>query len=219
MNSERAKSWATVAGMIAVIVAAAAGLRYAMSPNEVAPTAVRNPDALPPGVAIRVSRTEFIGYDDQTRKACVVRADTVDVSSDRSRMEARGNVEAELLDASTGKRRALISAGTVVFAGNSKTLQVGGKIICRAPGIDAANDLRVEADTLLWNVGAKQIVCPGEIVANLPNAKGTARGRDFTLDLSSREWTLQKFHGAFVVREGEGTAPPPFVNPLKGLPF
>ncbi|MBC8137605.1 MAG: hypothetical protein H8F28_17115 [Fibrella sp.] len=219
MNPDRARSWATITGIIVAILAVAAGLRYAMTPNR--PSAINrpNPDALPPGVSIRHRRSVFTGYDEQTRKAWVVRADTVEFSSDRSRVEARGNVEAELFDAPTGKRRALITAGTFVFTRNSKSLQVGGKIICQAPGKNDKSDLRVEADMLIWNVGAKQIICPGEVTAELPNGKGTARGRELTLDLPSREWTLQQFHGEFAFREGEGSVPPPFVNPLKGLPF
>ncbi|MBC7809189.1 MAG: hypothetical protein H7145_23895 [Akkermansiaceae bacterium] len=222
MNTDRARSWATVVGMIALTLAATAGLRYAISPNRSPSGGGRNPDALPPGVGIRVSQTEFTGYDDQggqTRKSWHVRADTVDFSSDRSRMEARGNVEAEIFDAPTGKRRALIRAVTVVFTRNSKTLQVGGKIVCQAPGSNDESDLRVEADTLIWNVGAKQILCPGAIVADLPNGMGETRGRDLTLDLTSRELVLNKFHGTFVAPEGEGSTPPPFINPLKGLPF
>lgn len=220
MNPDRARSWATVTGMILVVVLAVVGLRYAMTPNRAPSTNRRNPDALPPGVGIRFQRYVFTGYDDKTgRKAWLVRADKVEISSDRSRVEATGNVESELFDVPTGKRRALITAVSLVVARNSKTLQVGGKIVCQAPGKNDESDLRVEANTLIWNIGAKQIICPGEVVANLPNRKGKAQGRDLTLNLANREWEMQKFHGEFVVREGEGSTPPPFVNPLKGLPF
>jgi hypothetical protein len=220
MNPDRLKSWATVGGMIAFTVVAAAGLRYAISPNRPA-TIGTNPNPLPPGIAARVNRMEYTAYeyDGETRKTWVVHADVLDISSDKSRVEARGNVEAELLDAPTGKRRALITAPTAVFTRNSKTLQVAGKIVCQAPGTNIQNDLRVEAETLIWNIGAKQIMCPGEVVAVLPNRTGTARGRELTLDLTTREWSLQKFHGEFALREGQGNTPPPFVNPLKGLPF
>lgn len=220
MNSDRLKSWATVGGMVALAVVTAAGLRYAISPNRSASSGT-NPNPLPPGTGVRVNRTEFTGYeyDGETRKSWAVRADVLDISSDKSRVEARGNVEAELFDAPTGKRRALITAPAVVFTRNSKTLQVAGKIVCQAPGTNIQNDLRVEAETLIWNMGAKQIVCPGAVVAALPNGTGTAQGRELTLDLTSREWSLQKFHGAFALREGQGNTPPPFVNPLKGLPF
>ncbi len=219
MNPHRAKTGAILMGVIAFVIAATAIFRFIFSPNRPAATDRVNPDALPPGVGLRISKSEFIGYDDQTRKAWVVRADTVDASTDKSRVEARGNVEAELFDAPTSKRRAVMTAGTAVFTRNSKTLQIGGGIVCRAPGTNSRSDLRVKADTLIWNVGAKQVVCLGAIVADLPDGKGTARGRELTLDLTTREWTLQQFHGEFVVPEGEGSAPPPFVNPLKGLPF
>ena len=219
MNVERAKSWGTFALMVALIGATAAGLRYALTPRHFSDTGTPDPNILPLGTGIRVVRAEFAGFDDKTRKAWIVRADTLDVSSDRTRIEARGNVEAELLDPETGKRRAQINAPVVVFTRNSQTLQVGGKIVCRAPGIQEQTDLRVEAQTLIWNVGAKQVFCPGTVQAQLPNAGGTARGNDLTLDLTTRATTWKRFHGEFAVGEASGTKPPAFGNPLKGLPF
>ena len=219
MNAERQKAWGTVAVVGILIALIAVGLRYSLTSRHFGQTAINNPNALPNGVGVRLVKSEFIGYDSQTRKVWTVRADHVDISSDKMHIQANGHVEARIWDAVTGKQRIFVTAPIAVFTGVTKTLQVGGKIICHAPGNDAIHDLRVEAETLVWNVGAKQITCSGAVHADLPNNTGTADGRNLTLNLTTREWVMSKFHGAFVVREGAGTTPPPFVNPLKGLAF
>lgn len=217
VDSDRLKSWATFALIIAAIGGGTWLIRYVFPTYHGGDP--HAPGSLPSNIGVRLTQSEFTIYGAEgTRKACTVRADTIEATADKGRVEARGNVVAELFDLPTGKRRARITAPLVVFTTGSKTLQIAGKIVCRAPG-GSARDLAVEADTLVWNIGAKQIFCPGVVHAALADDAGTADGRDFTLDLLTHAWTLKHFRGAFAVGEGQGVAPPPFVNPLKGLPF
>jgi len=215
MNTERLTPWANFAGIVLLIGAITLGVRYVLAPHHFTQGGSGGAGGIPPGTGIRTVQTTFTGYDTRTRKEWTVRPDTVDISSDRSRVEARGNVEARLFDAPSGRLRALVTAPLAVFSRNAKTLQVSGKIVCRVPGDGGVRDLSVDAETLIWNVGAKQVFCPGEVHFVLPTGTGKVRGRDLTLDLVSRGWTLSKFHGEFTVHAGSGGAPPTLPISLK----
>ena len=199
LDSERLKAWSTTAVVGLAIFALFAGLRYAISPHHFDSSSNNDPNRLPPNVAVRLTQSIFTGRDDQGRKSWIIHADRVDSAIDHSRIEFSGHIDATLLDSPTGKTRARVSAPTAVFTAATKTLQVGGKIVCRVPGKGDASDLHLEADTLLWNVGAKQIICPGAVHSDLPQQGGTADGRDLTMDLVTHEWTLKRFHGAFLL--------------------
>ena len=209
----------TTVAVAAIFAGLWAGVRYVLAPPATQKTGTVDPNGLPGNVLVRQNRASFTGYAKGTdRPLWTLRADVVDGTSDKMRVEARGNVEAELLDAPTGKRRAVIFAPNAVFSRASNTLQVGGKVICRAPGRQPG-DLTVTAETLVWNVGAKQILCTGAVHATLPKNSGTADGRDLTLQLTTREWTMKTVRVSVALKPGAGDAPPSLANPLKALPF
>ena len=214
MASETATRFLTAAVTIAVCVGLFVGVRHVLAPHRFVQDADSGTNGLPPGVGVRLERSKFTGYDAQNRPVWILRADVVDAATDKMRVEARGNVEAELLDAPTGKRRAFVVAPGAVFTRASNTLQASGKTVARFPGNDAKKDLRVETQTLLWNIGAKQVLCSGAVQGDLPGGVGTMNGRDASVDLTTREVTIQKFHGAFVLPSGAGTRPPSIPNPF-----
>lgn len=219
-DNDRLKAWMTFGVVGAVVFVIGWGIRNSLLPHRFDTTGTSNdPDALPPGVGVRVKQTVFDGYDEKMRKAWTIRADVVDGGIDRSRVEFNGHIEATLFDAPTGKPRAKITAPYALFTVATKTLQVGQKIVCRVPGTGDAGDLRMDAETMVWNTSAKQIVCPGAVNADLPNDTGAIKGQDMTIDLTTREWTMKKFHGAFVLKEGAGAGPPKIENPFGKLPL
>ena len=111
MSSPWGKRLATVALTVGIIAAIGGGLRYVLAPRRFTQTGTGGASDLPANVAVRSERNTYIGYLNQTPDpAWTLRADVVDISADTMRVEARGNVEAELLDAPTGKRRALVRA-------------------------------------------------------------------------------------------------------------
>ncbi|MBC8142987.1 MAG: hypothetical protein H7Y38_16305 [Armatimonadetes bacterium] len=214
MRSDSFKRLAAVVFCAAVLAGGYYGIKAILAPQRFGQGDNIGAPGLPPGVGLRVDRLSFTGYDAQNRPVYKLRADVVDAGSDRMRVEARGNVEAELLDAATGKRRAFVVAPNAVFSRASNTLQVGGKIVARFPGDKTATDIRVNAETLLWNVGTKQVLCSGAVHLDLPNASGTADGRNVSVNLETRVWTAERLRGEFVIQTGAGENPPAFVPAL-----
>ena len=218
VKGEQAKRWGTTVTVVAVLVALWSGVRYVLAPPPAQKNGSTGPNGLPGNVLVRQNRAAFIGYDANTKPLWTLRADVVDATTDKMRIEARGHVEAELLEPTTGKRRAFVTAPSAVFSRGSNTLQIGGKIVCRAPG-NSKTDLRIEAETLIWNVGTKQVLCTGAVHADLPNGSGTVDGRDLTLQLTTRELSMKTVRASALLKPGDGDAPPALTNPLKGLPF
>jgi len=216
MQSDLPKRLAIIAVSITALAGTYYGIRAILAPQRFGQSGGTGADSLPSGVGIRVDRLKFTGYDVQNRPVYILRADVVDAGSDRMRVEARGNVEAELLDPVTGKRRAFVTAPNAVFSRASTTLQVGGKIVARFPGNNTESDLRVEGQTLVWNVGTKQVLCTGVVHVDLPSGSGTADGRNVSVNLSNRVWTAEQCSGTFILG-GTGKKPPAFVPALPKL--
>lgn len=217
MRSDLPKRLAVVAASVVALAGTYYGIRAILAPQRFGQTNSTGTGGLPPGVGLRVERLTFTDYDAQNRPLYKLRADVVDAGSDRMRVEARGNVEAELLDPATGKRRAFITAPSAVFSRASRTLEVAGKIVARFPGNNASGDLRAQAETLIWNVGTKQVLCTGAAHVDLPNGSGKADGRNVSVDLETRVWKAEGLSGAFVLQSGAGENPPVFVPALPKL--
>ncbi len=215
MQSELPKRLTLIAVSVAALAGTYYGVKAILAPQHFGQDSTGT-SGLPPGVGLRVERLSFTDYDTQNRPLYKLRADVVDAGSDRMRVEARGNVEAEILDPATGKRRAFITAPSAVFSRASKTLQVGGKIAARFPGTNTGSDLRARAETLVWNVGTKQVLCTGAVHVDLPNGSGTADGRNVSVNLQTRVWTVENGSGTFV-SSGAGEKPPAFVPALPKL--
>ncbi len=171
---------------------------------------------LPGDIALRFSQVRVVGRKDN-RRAWRVTADQVDTTKAKTRVDFHGNITAELLNEKE-KQRAVVTAPQASYDVPRQLLTANGKLLCLihpvsgAVGPQAKGDLKVETDSLVWNVGAKSVLCSNTVTATMPDAH--ISGKMFSVNLETREFSLANVQADFVIEEnrepgtlGEGYLP------------
>ena len=166
---------------------------------------------LPGGVDLRFHHVRIVGRKNN-QKAWTIRTDRIDTTKTRNRVDFSGNIEAVLLQ--SGKPRAKFSAPFATYDTQAQNLSAYGKLTCdiwdAKQGQDAA-PFHIEAGQLWWGIGSETVRCAGKARATAPGA--TVSGDDFTINLRTRDYTLQNLNARFTIQE-DGQLP----AGLPGLP-
>jgi lipopolysaccharide export system protein LptC len=200
---------------IGLVVGTAAALRYATGYRHVAGLGAP-PPSLPPDVYLRLSGITVTGRKDG-RAAWVVTADRIDSTRNRERVEFVGNIRAQLLQ--NGQPRATLRAEKATLSEVTKILTAegrpGGKLTGVVRGADAApgRELTFETGQLTWNIGSRQILCPGPV--RLAVKGMTLEGVQLAVDLNTKRFSLNEWNGTFPV--GEDFSPGETVESLREL--
>jgi hypothetical protein len=194
---------------IGLVVGTAAALRYATGYRHVAGFGTPPPN-LPPNVYLRLSGITVTGRKDG-KVAWIVTADRIDSSRNRDRVEFMGNIRAELLQ--NGQSRATLQAEKATLSEITKVLTVegkpGGKLnaVIRGEKATPGSELTVETGQLTWNIGSRQIACPGAVRMTMKDM--VLEGVQLAVDLNTRAFGLKDWTGRFSIEEGE--------NPAEGI--
>lgn len=200
---------------IGLVVGTAAALRYATGYRHVAGLGAP-PPSLPPNVYLRLSGITVTGRKDG-KEAWVVTADRVDSSRNRDRVEFTGNIRAELLQ--NGQSRATLQADKATLSEVTKVLTVEGKpggnlnAVIRGEKATPGSELTVETGQLIWNIGSRQIACPGAVRITLKDM--ILDGVQLAVDLNTKRFSLNEWKGTFHI--GEDFSPGASVESLREL--
>jgi hypothetical protein len=192
--SERAQQWLLWTLAVALVVGTAVALRFARGYQAVAGLAPVTPN-LPPSVLLRLDGIRAEGRRDN-RRAWTLHADRVDTTRNHDRIDFAGNVGADLL-LPDGKPRATITAPSASYTDFSKSLSASGKIVVLVHSVapSVKDDLRIETEKVNWNVGGRQVVCPGVVSASLGGSRVV--GSQLSVDMKTRELSLHRFEATF----------------------
>jgi lipopolysaccharide export system protein LptC len=159
-------------------------------------------------VALRFARGyRAVAGRRNNRPAWTVRADRVDTTRSHDQVDFAGNVLAKLL-LPDGKPRATITAPFASYTDYNKTLTATDKIVILVHSVAAnvKDDLRVETEKVKWNVGARQVECPGSVRASLNASHVT--GSSLTVDLKTRAFSLHHFNAILSLDDAPGAVLP-----------
>jgi hypothetical protein len=137
-----------------------------------------------------------------------VTADRIDTTRNRDRVEFVGNIRAELRQ--NGQPRATFHAEKAVYSEPTKMLTAegkpGGQITAVVRGANPApgREMRFETPQLTWNIGSRQVFCPGTV--HLAVKDLTLDGVQLSVDLNTREFTLHRWQGTFSVDDEGGAS-------------
>jgi LPS export ABC transporter protein LptC len=190
--------WLLAIGLVGGTIAA---LRYATGYRHVAGLGAP-PPSLPPNVYLRLSGITVTGRKDG-QVAYIVTADRIDSTRNRDRVEFVGNIRAELRQ--DGQPRATFTAEKAVYSEPTKMLTAEGKsggqitAVVRGATPVPGRELAFETPRLTWNIGSRQVFCPDAVRLAVKDL--TLEGIQLSVDLNTREFTLNRWKGTFSVDE------------------
>jgi hypothetical protein len=200
--TERAQRLLLWALAVALVAGTAIALRFARGYRAVA--GLESATAgLPPNVSLRLDGIRAEGRKDN-RRAWTLRADRIETTRNHDRIDFVGHIEARLLR--NGAPRATITAPSASYTDVNKSLTAAGKIVVLVHSVlpNVKEDLRIETEKVNWNVGAREVDCPGTVRASLGDSEVT--GTKLNVDLATRAYSLHDFDARFSLR-GEEIAP------------
>lgn len=209
--SERAQRY--ILWIVAALLVAGTGLalRYAKNYREQAASFVPGGGGplLPGDVNLRFQAVRIVGRRNN-QKAWTVRADRIDTTKTRNRVDFSGNIRAELIQ--TGKVRAQFAAPFATYDVQGQNLTAFGKLTCDVWGSTKSKaPFHLEAGQLWWGIGTETVRCGGKVHGTAPGTNVT--GDDLTINLRTRDYTLRNLNARFTIEEG-GEVP----TALPGLP-
>lgn len=159
--------------------------------------------SLPPNINLRLMGVSITGRK-EGQPAWTMEANRMDTTRDHNEVDFSGNVHAELLQ--DGKHRATIQAESAHYSQSQKLLTASGPVICiiKPTKSGEGEDLRIESQQVIWNVGSRNVTCPGKIRA--VQGKRIIEGEQLTVDLKTRNISLRNFAAMLTVDE-EGSLP------------
>jgi lipopolysaccharide export system protein LptC len=197
-NFQRFLLWLLAIGLI---VGTALALRYAVGYRYVAGLGTP-PPSLPPNVYLRLTGIKVTGHKDG-KPAWYVTADRIDTTKNKDKVDFVGNIKAELLQ--SGQPRATFTAEKATYNEPTKMLIAEGKpgqnlaVIVRGANPRPDTALTLSTDTIQWNIGSRQILCPNAV--NLTVKDLTLNGVQLRVDLNTREYSIQKWSGTFLIED------------------
>ena len=192
---------------IAVVVGTGVALRYARGYQAVAGIAALG-ETLPPNVNLRLQKLQVRGRKDN-KLAWTMKADRLDTTRLRDRIEFMGRIEAVFIrDNAT---RARMTADSATYTDAPKVLTVRGnlKAVLRGDSRQQERDLQFQTGQVIWNVGAKQLNCPGKV--RLVSGNDFVEGEKLAIDLRTRDYDMKNVSGKVVIDNADP-------NPLSALP-
>ncbi|MDX1935207.1 MAG: LPS export ABC transporter periplasmic protein LptC [Capsulimonadales bacterium] len=172
------------------------------SPRSPLITGGGTPD-LPPNVHLRLSGLTITGRKDG-RPAWHLRADRMDSTRDSREIDFDGHIRADFSGEET--RRATVEAASAHYSDTLKRLVASGgvRLRLRPTSPQFPEEIRIETDSIVWNVGDRNVLCPKPVRAF--QGSRFARADGLTVDLKTRKLTLRNFTASLPVNE-EGVLP------------
>ncbi len=235
-RAQRVMLWFLTLALIGGTVYA---LRFASGYRAAAGYAPLSSAPLPPDVNLRLEQVEAVGRD-AGRVAWTVKADRVDTTRTRDKLQFSGNVKADILQ--NGKPRAEFSTPFAEFMTREKRLRATNQatppslpltttaspaasiatspVLCvvhdqaNTTGKVRSDDLRMETGEVLWDVGAKTVQCPGSVKAR--RAGTLLTGERFEVHLDTREFQALRFRARMPMAESQADETLPSLGGLSG---
>ncbi len=200
--SERAQRYFLWILAAALVAGTGLALRYAKNYRDQAASFVPGAGGfLPGGINLRFQNVTIVGRKNG-QKAWTVKADRVDTTKERNRVEFAGNLRAVLYQ--DKKVRAKFSAPFANYDAVGQNLTAFGALACdvwdEKSNASAPAPFHISAGQLFWGVGSQTLRCAGPVTATGPGA--TITGNDIVVDLRTRDYTLQNLNARFTITEG-----------------
>jgi hypothetical protein len=189
--SEQAQRILLWCAAVLLVAGTAIALRYAQSYRTIAGIPAIG-QMLPPNVNLRLERLTIRGRKDN-QPAWVLKADRLDSSRLRDRLDFSGNVNAVLIR--EGVTRATLTAATASYVDPPKVLTVAGnlKALLKGDPQSAVPEVRFETNQVVWNVGAKTVSCPDRV--RLAYGDSFVQGEQLQIDLKTRNYSIKNMTG------------------------
>lgn len=206
---------------IVVVGGTVLALRYVRGYRPLGGLNFSAPTDLPANIVLRFDNVRIVGRKDHKTAWSLV-AGKVQTDRNRTTLNFSRNVTATLMN--DGKPRAVLTAPQATYDANARLLVAAGRIECRVlpkaavnsrikPSVKpSSDDLVVEAQEVIWNVGTQTIVCQGPVSGSLPGMN--LQGNDLSVNLMTREMSIHQFHATLTLDDSGENG---FSNTLQGL--
>ncbi len=192
---------------VLLIVGTGIALRYAGGYRQIA--GITTPTILPPSVSLRLKDVIAAGRRNN-QLSWTLKADQVDSSRDRTKVDFQGNIAIKMF--TDGQERGVLTADLATYLSLNQMLSVSGKVvgILRDTKALRGEALRLQTDTVHWNIGARHVICPNDVAITVKD--GVVRGNQLSVDLKTRDQTMRNVEAEFTLSGND--AP---LDPLGGI--
>jgi len=203
METDRLQRLIMWIAAVTLVVGTILALRFVRGYQPAAGFNYPTPGDMPANVALRFENVRVTGRKNN-QPAWTLTAGKVETDRDHTTLNFSQQIAATLID--SGQPRAYITAPVATYESVARMIVAAGRIQCRVYPKSAAKngvkstathsssqDLVIDANEVVWNVGTQLVTCRGPVHATEPG--GTVDGDELVVNLLTQDMSVQNMHG------------------------